>query len=723
METCRLRQVFLCAVFSVNLPNCLPLTLFLSKLIEMKKGVLLLVVFVCTLTTFAQRVDADEAMQVAIQFWKSHGFSATSDLKDVVSATPVKYNDEVVYYQIDMAPQGWILVSATKAAVPVLAYAPTGTFAADDLPENCEAWMGQYQQKLNEIIDKQLISTPEIDGQWEEVLNGNGLVKTRGVEPFLTSLWDQGRYYNDMCPADPAGPGGHCYAGCVPTAMGQICNYFRWPNTGVGSYAYDDPDYGTLSADFENTTYRWDEMATSLNGRNLAVAELLFHLGVSCDLVYGPDGSGMYNHKAAYALRTFFKYDPATQYVYRDSTSMDWDSLLVSHLDRRIPMYYAGWSVPNINGHAFVVDGYQDDNYYHFNWGWSGSANGYYYTNALNPSGSNFNLAQELIVNAVPDSALYDYPSGCSGYSELTTTGGTIDDGSGPLYDYQPETDCSWLIKPTDSVSSITLSFLEFGLAVADTLFVYKGTSAEAPLLAALSGDLLPDDMEVDGDEVFVHFVSQSPTGSKGWLMSFVSEIPVYCSSNGMLTDISGAFSDGSGPRDYHNASACMWMIAPPGAQTIELQFNSFDTEPQFDLVEVYDSNTLLGEFSGSELPPTLTATSGYMFVVFTTNFDITAPGWSATYTTDLVSLPETGRKDQALTVFPNPAHQQLTMLTTLESGSHVFELLDCSGRVVAHHNSEQSQVTFNVEALPVGMYFARLQYDGGVEMMKVMIQ
>ena len=119
-------------------------------------------------------------------------------------------------------------------------------------------------------------------------------------------------------------------------------------------------------------------------------------------MVYGPNGSGMYNHRAAIVLRSFFKYLPETEYVYRDSTSMDWDSLLVSHLDRQIPMYYAGWSVPTINGHAFVLDGYQSGDYYHFNWGWSGSYDGYFYTNSLNPGGSNFNLAQEVMQALIP---------------------------------------------------------------------------------------------------------------------------------------------------------------------------------------------------------------------------------------------------------------------------------------------------------------------------------
>jgi hypothetical protein len=79
------------------------------------------------------------------------------------------------------------------------------------------------------------------------------------------------------------------------------------------------------------------------------------------------------------------------------------EPLLTLAWDQGIPLYSAGWSVPNINRHAFVYNGYQDSAYYHFNWGWSGSLDGYFYTDNLTPEGSNFNLAQELIINAVPD--------------------------------------------------------------------------------------------------------------------------------------------------------------------------------------------------------------------------------------------------------------------------------------------------------------------------------
>lgn len=180
----------------------------------------------------------------------------------------------------------------------------------------------------------------------------------------------------------------------------------------------------------------------------------------------------MYNHKAAYSLRTYFKYSPQTQYVFRDSTSLDWDSLIIAHLDRRMPLYYAGWSVPNDQGHAFVCDGYQGTDYFHFNFGWSGSFDGYFYIDNLTPGGNNFNLAQELIINCYPDTVNYTYPSYCN--SALTTLKfreGTIDDGSGPLHNYQPTAVCNWLLMPQtdeDSISNITLTFDTFEINPSD---------------------------------------------------------------------------------------------------------------------------------------------------------------------------------------------------------------------------------------------------------------
>ena len=176
-------------------------------------------------------------------------------------------------------------------------------------------------------------------------------------------------------------------------------------------------------------------------------------------MVYGPDGSGMYNHKAAYHLKTFFKYSPETQYVFRDSTTMDWDSLLIPILTRKSRCIMQDGPSLILTAMLLFATVTRETDYFHFNWGWSGSYDGYFYTDNLTPGGNLFNLAQELIINAVPDTNLYDYPAYCEGQTNYTTLFGTIDDGSGPLFPYQDGSACSWLIAPKDSVNDITLTF------------------------------------------------------------------------------------------------------------------------------------------------------------------------------------------------------------------------------------------------------------------------
>ncbi len=162
-------------------------------------------------------------------------------------------------------------------------------------------------------------------------------------------------------------------------------------------------------------------------------------------------------------------------------------------LDRKMPCYYAGWAdYTYTSGHGFVVDGYQGD-YFHMNWGWSGYLDGYFLLDNLTPGGSNFNYAQELIINCYPDTVNYTYPSFCSGLDTLSSLSGSIEDGSGPMTDYMPNTECSWLIDPQtseDSVIKITLNFHRFQTASEDTLRVYDGATMDAPLLGSCIYDL-----------------------------------------------------------------------------------------------------------------------------------------------------------------------------------------------------------------------------------------
>ncbi|MBE0641957.1 MAG: C10 family peptidase, partial [Bacteroidales bacterium] len=314
---------------------------------------------------------------------------------------------KALLYVFNLQPSGWMIVSGSDAAFPVPAYSYEGSWSPGQVPEAMQLWLGSYEAQIFDALANN--GRDAAHPAWEQLRQANSGPSegSRGVLPLLTSNWDQGYPYNQQCPADPGGVAGHAVTGCVATACAQLMYYFRHPRHGTGSYTYYHPLYDTISMDFSAATYEWEAMTDQTSVYNEEIAEISYHFGVAVDMVYGPSSSGMYNHKAAYALRTHFGYSPETEYVFRDTTTMSWDSLLLSHIDRKIPMYYAGWAAPGSqSGHAFIADGYEvtpQGKHYHFNWGWGGTLNGYFYTNNLTPGGSQFSFMQELIVNAYPD--------------------------------------------------------------------------------------------------------------------------------------------------------------------------------------------------------------------------------------------------------------------------------------------------------------------------------
>lgn len=668
----------------------------------MKKQILFTFLIACIVSSgITQNASIDDAKKVAKSFCYERFLQNPSQaFENIVfdESFMIHENGQTVYYAFNVVPNGYIIVSSTKNVTPVLAYSFNSKYAEENQPPQFVAWMNQYEEQIAYAKENNIPPTPRIQNDWERLLtdkpeNLYSLKDSKEVLPMLTSTWDQGTFYNQMCPTDPAGPGGHCLTGCVATAMGQLCYYFRWPITGTGSYTYQHPVYGTISANFEETTYNWNGMINTLEGQNLAAAEIISHMGVSVDMDYGPASSGMWNHKAAYSLRTFFKYAPETEYLYRDSTNLDWDSVIIAHLDRNIPMYYAGWSVPNINGHAFIIDGYQTEDYFHFNWGWGGSYDGYFYLDQLNPGGSNFNLAQELVINCYPDTLNYSYPVYCNGPETLTDLNGTIDDGSGYIFNYENNTNCSWLIDPQtteDSVTKIILEFVRFNTETGiDKLIIYDGSDANSPVLGEFSGSDIPPEIESTGNKVFITFTSDDEENEAGWFLNYRSVTPVWCNGMTIMTEPSNTFSDGSGLFYYQNGSICMWNIQPPGASTLTINFSEFDTEENKDVVKIYDAGTnqLLATYSGSyipgELPDPVTSPSGKMMVTFSSNTTLQHQGWTANYSIT-TSIEESIDNYYGVSIFPNPFNERVSLHMNISKHQDVIiNVSDINGQLL----------------------------------------
>lgn len=206
------------------------------------------------------------------------------------------------------------------------------------------------------------------------------------IKPLLTTKWDQVSPYNDR---SPEVNGKKSWAGCVATAMSQVMNYHEWPAKGKGSNQYlAKAANKQLSCDFSTITFDWANMLDSYSGTSTqaqknAIADLLYACAIGVDMNFSPDGSGAWTENVPRALVNFFDYDKALKIVYRDYYSLsDWTDLVYEELEDYGPVYYAGEG--DDGAHAFVCDGYKDG-YFHINWGWSGSLDGYYLLTSLFP--------------------------------------------------------------------------------------------------------------------------------------------------------------------------------------------------------------------------------------------------------------------------------------------------------------------------------------------------
>ena len=661
----------------------------------------LFISFICI--GMAQSVTQEEAAVVANRFFEAQGKTFEQ------CAKVINDGQEPLLY-IFNAENGFVVISGDKSATPVLTFSDHQLYSESDVVPPFEMWINHYADQISQI-KKQHIVQSQFVSQWEAILSGAPVFRSGDeVEPLMLSRWDQGEYYNYYCPRDAAGDNGRVVTGCVATALAQLIYYYRFPETGTGSYSYTDENYGVQSADYGNTTYNYNAMCDEPTCINTEISKLIYHCGVGVDMVYGPDGSGMYNHSAARVLRTYFKYSPETEYLYRDSTDLNWDSVIVSHLNRRMPLYYAGWSVPNINGHGFICDGYKtvDDNYFfHFNFGWSGHMDNYYYTNSLIVGSYNFNLAQELIINAYPDTTQYTYPTPqpMTGSLTLTAMEGTFTDGSQTNEHCPAGMNFAWNIEPdVSNLTNVTLT-LHYSLAEGDTLYITNPYVNTFEMRTADTGTVTVDWGTTD---LTVNLITHS-SASEGFRAHYTAHNTVFCSGTRVFSNVTGHIEDGSGDNDYNNLTTCKYKIVLGPYSAIHVDINSLDLEEEKDFLYFYDN-----QMSEANLLLTLTgnlSNTGYTFntrrllMVLETDESGTANGFSLDYEGGYVGIEELSR--QEITMFPNPAQDQLHL--SYSTPIQQVDIFNAEGELLHRETPSSEEVSLQVAHLPTGIYIVRI--------------
>ncbi len=240
---------------------------------------------------FGDPVDSGVAMRIAKNFYLySIDHKGFSDVDLTLAFTQKSISDPIsentdnqefsAYYIFNVnQDDGFVILSADDDVAPVLGYTLSGSYTGSNLPPAFIKLLDKYKKEILYVRMNELQADPEIETSWKNLEDGkpiNSHIKTRAVGPLMNTTWNQNPYENAMCPADPAGPGGHCVTGCPATTMAQIMKYWNYPATGTGFHSYNS-NYGTLSADFASTTYDYASMPAHLNSINNAVALLMFH--------------------------------------------------------------------------------------------------------------------------------------------------------------------------------------------------------------------------------------------------------------------------------------------------------------------------------------------------------------------------------------------------------------------------------------------------------------
>ena len=384
---------------------------------------------------FSSPVDTATAKKVALNFWKQNNAGPTVKGKTLrfqretpdfrLLPTDTLFSGFYIFNAVN--GKGFVIVSANDNAIPILGYSMDKSFQVENMPPNLKDWLNGYEQQIQRA--DMVRCSDETRKEWGRLLAGEPLpVKsTTNVTPLLSTHWDQIWPYNLSCPYDYDADD-NTYTGCVATSMAQVLKYWEYPQIGVGSHTYTDPNYGIQSVNFE-TGIAWNEMLNDYSTSSSytlmqasAISSLMYMCGVSVDMNYGvaPSGSSAFvidNNIPSFpcaenALKDFFDYNPSLRGISRTGnyTDSQWINILKNELDSGRVIIYSG---SGSEGHAFVCDGYSNSNNFHFNWGWSGSCDGYYSINNLAPgsggagSGSgNYNNSQQAVIGIRPSTQI-----------------------------------------------------------------------------------------------------------------------------------------------------------------------------------------------------------------------------------------------------------------------------------------------------------------------------
>lgn len=222
--------------------------------------------------------------------------------------------------------------------------------------------------------------------------------------------------------------------GCVATAMAITMRYNKYPAHGYGSLkSYTTSSTKTFIEGFsiEDHEYKWDLMPLTNVSRASdeakdQIAQLMYDCGVMVQMNYSPSGSGAVSMYMPAMLAEHMGYSAEAMLFQKSMYKpKEWIALVKKELDANRLVFYSAQDANGNGGHAFVIDGYDENNLLHVNWGWSGSGNAFFDLD-MEVDGYRFANSHGAVLGLVPDP---DHSREALTYLALTNTGLSLASG------------------------------------------------------------------------------------------------------------------------------------------------------------------------------------------------------------------------------------------------------------------------------------------------------
>lgn len=367
-----------------------------------------LFLFVFILTFFTSNLQAQprsevDAMQIAYShFLEAQGssmpqislVSQQSLRKQIVRKIKGNAKQTGCYIVNDNANSRFVIVSADERMAEILGYSDNGTFDTTTAPPALLAIIDDYNRQYNLLVSGAI-----------NVKRKRERKKVEAIPYFIKTKWDQDEPFNNECPLDENG--NRCVTGCVATAMAQVMNYYQYPHTeskGFVSYEGGNDFFSpkiSQSFNYDDLVINWDNIVNDYSANVTAeqkeeVAKLMHACGVAVYMSYGNQSSAD-DSDIPHAMINNFGYNPNMFFASKDYyTLAEWNTVIQEELNAHRPILYAS------NAHEYILDGMDASGLYHFNFGWSGSGDGFYDLDAITPVGTTLASGQTMVVGICP---------------------------------------------------------------------------------------------------------------------------------------------------------------------------------------------------------------------------------------------------------------------------------------------------------------------------------